>query len=145
MNATRRFTAVVAVTVSTGLALAGIVLGAALVTDAVSYGNSGGNFSDRMARIMGTNGIDASSDDAWGTEERQTESESSGGVLSIPVYEDGFTMDCSVDLDAKHSFSDDVFIVRCPDSVIYMEGGSDEFNLTPGMFLEIRSDSDFDQ
>lgn len=141
MNTVKRLAAVTAVTVSTGLALAVIVLGAALVTDAVTSGDSGGNFADRMARIMGTDNMDASPEDALGGEGRQ---ENLGREVSIPVYHDGFTMDCSLNLDAKHSFSDDVFVVSCPDSVIYVAGMGDEFILDGGMYLQIESDPDPD-
>ena len=69
MNPLQRLTGATSVVVVSGLALAGIVLVAALVTDAFSTGNEGGSFPDRMSRIFGTDRADEMHDDEhWDSE-----------------------------------------------------------------------------
>ena len=156
MNSMRRLTGATAVVVGSGLALAAIVLVAALITDAVSTGNDGGSFPDRMSRIFGTDSVNeiheeamSEEGDTWDSEAWHEEIEAMRGDSSIPVYRIGEDWDCAIDLDADVEEIEALaekgpVVIRCENATIFMKdpGSGDDWD---HMYVEFDDDLDFDE
>lgn len=152
MNPLQRLTGATAVVVVSGLALAGIILAAALVTDAFSAGNEGGSFPDRMSRIFGTDGTDEN-DDAWSNEELHDETwvvtGSDLSKSSVRVHHDGDVMECSIVYDFEPpdpelTTDEDLVLIRCPDMLITVEDPGSDLGWDPDIYLEIEGEWESD-
>ena len=156
MNPLQRLTGATAVVVVSGLTLASIVLVAALVTDAFSAGNEGGSFPDRMSRIFGTDRTDEIHDDEpWDSEAWHAEIERlKGGAYTIPgiyLHVDGDRVECEVDLTPETPtrgfdlhIDEDLILLSCPESVLYMKDPDSDEDWIDGWFLEDPIDQDSD-
>ena len=135
MNPLQRLTGATAVVVVSGLALAGIVLVAALVTDAFSAGNEGGSFPDRMSRIFGTDGTDEMHDDEpWDSEAWHDEIERLSGDSTIRVFGLDEEWDCAIDFDPDLEGLDlpiekGSVVIWCDGATIYMKDPPDDLDL----------------